>query len=128
MRSVKLHFNGEKTSISLTEDVRDANSLLQCVAVNTATREGSDFLFSERGTSLASKVHSGEIYSHVTAMHECNFAGLDVLRFESQDDANKEHEAISNVDINPIDIKDNRLSVSIGIYTNAGVFTTETTV
>lgn len=95
MRDIRVQFAGENGSRLLLNKSVDGKLLTQQkYLINTGTSKGSDAVFTDRGTDLATKIVGGNIVDATAAEHVGNFAALDTLYFCSYE----EHPEIFNRD------------------------------
>jgi hypothetical protein len=81
MKDVKIIFNGDASTINLTEEVNDKNLYEQKVLINMVTEKGSDPVYADRGTDLLADSIRGKVYSRSGTIHVGNFAALDTIYF-----------------------------------------------
>tara|TARA_B100000579_G_scaffold432616_1_gene449770 strand:- start:4281 stop:4670 length:390 start_codon:yes stop_codon:yes gene_type:complete len=78
-----------KININFSEVVSGYDSTIQNVVVNLATREKSDNIFPNKGTSLGQELVRGGMFRS-NAKHLCNFAMFDTKEFVNKHNSDDE--------------------------------------
>ena len=79
MRALKMHFNG-LAEVDWAAEVTGPKLLMQRAICNTLTRQGSDRINPDRGTSLDARLPLLGSYNLLAIQHELNFASASVRR------------------------------------------------
>ena len=95
MRDIKVQFDGQSnTRILLNESVEGKALMQQKYLINVGTSEGTDKIYSDRGTEFLPRIVAGAIVDSASAWHVGNFAAVSTLYFCSY----YEHPEIYNSD------------------------------
>jgi hypothetical protein len=100
MRGVALIF-GEAGPTFGTAAVVGFEATVQNALVNLGTRQGTDPLYPERGTTLQKDASAGKLVELNSAQHASNFAASDTLFFLRDFDAVGDPDAISELKLAP---------------------------
>ncbi len=96
MKDIRIKFEGsDGTQLVLDKTVEGKSLLEQKYLMNTATTQGTDKIYPNRGTKLLQQAIGGTIVDWNAAMHTGNFAAIDTSYFCTYE----EHPAIYNSDI-----------------------------
>ena len=87
MHDIRIRFNGEyDTVFDLKSKVEGKDLYMQKYMINLATDNGSDPLYSTRGTTLMQEAIGGTLLSDNAIAHAGNFAALDSRLFVNGED------------------------------------------
>jgi len=113
MKGLKINLNSGNTYIEVDSSVSGLDSTIQNALVNIGTINGSDYIYTDKGTKLLKTGLEGKIVGFSEANHESNMAAIDTLFFSrSQDIGATSTERIGQIKLTPVDYKDNKLSVN----------------
>lgn len=120
MKDLKIIFDGDASTIELNGLVEDKNLYEQKVLVNMVTENGSDKIFSSRGTKILADSMNGKVYSRTGAVHIGNFAALDTIYFirsTDPEDIAEENYTLRDINVDGISYnsKDHALNMSVQI-------------
>lgn len=103
-RDIRVSFNGSaNTRLVLNEAVSGKNLYEQKYLINTATSNGTDRIYPDRGTNLLKSAIGGCMVDENETMHAGNFAALDTLFFcsyEEHRDVFESEEYVQEYNIN----------------------------
>jgi hypothetical protein len=112
---IKLNFRDDgKVDFDFNKEVEGFDLTVQNSIVNLVTEKGSDQLFQEKGTSLAQSANKGRVIDTLAIAHECNFAALETLKFqtESEPEELEEDYRLQNMTVSPGDVDQGILKVN----------------
>lgn len=125
MKDIKLILAGDASTIDLTSTVEDKNLYEQKALVNMVTVQGSDPIYSDRGTTMLIDSIRGKAYNRAGIIHMGNFAALDTISFiksTDQDDIATEDFTIKDINVSAIAYNNNTNTLSLSVqltYTDA---------
>ena len=90
MDGVRLNFSEEGASIDFNDSVHGFYSAVQNSIVNIGTRQNTDQLYPEKGTTFFEKAVSGGVNTLLEASHSSNFAADETLNFYQKTDKSTE--------------------------------------
>lgn len=125
-KGLKIDFTENGPTLNAREAVSGYDSVLQNLAVNTATTNGTDLLYPQKGTTILSEVLRYGYVSESRVQHQANFAALNTKVFHRVTKPADVPE-ISGITMKAGRSSTNRLTLSVtakfGATTNAGSFT-----
>lgn len=96
MKDIRIQFDGnDGTRLVLNQIVEGKSVFEQKYLINTATTQGSDKIYPERGTSFLQQAIGGTLIDWNSSIHTGNFAATDTIYFCSYE----EHPDVYNSDI-----------------------------
>lgn len=95
MRSIKINFNGSKTSIDFLSEISGKAALQQKYLVNTLTTKSSDPIFNNRGTDLLDAAIGGALITSTNITD--GFAAVDTLYFCNFEESKEVYDSGDNV-------------------------------
>lgn len=81
MRGIKINFSDGVAVIDPTAHVAGFDATVQNALVNIATRNGTDRIYADKGTSILARAVEGKIVGMNEANHQAQLAALDTLYF-----------------------------------------------
>lgn len=95
MKDIRIKFDGnDGTCFILDKIVEDKSLFEQKYLINTATSQGTDKIYPQRGTNLLASAIGGTIVDWNASMHAGNFAATDTIYFCTYE----EHPVVYNSD------------------------------
>jgi len=109
MTGVLIDFSGDKPVFGSAK-VEAFQAIVQNAMVNIGTRQGTDPLYTDRGTNLQLDAAAGRLIDLNSAAHSSNFAALDTLAF-SRATADNDPSGLSQVNLAPAQFSGGSLSL-----------------
>lgn len=82
LRDLKIVMDGkDNTYIDLESEVSDKSTILQSSMILAVTKQNSDTLFKQKGTSIVAGLLNNNVLNKAYSQHTCNFASLDIYNF-----------------------------------------------
>lgn len=120
MTGLKLDFTPEGINILTSEMVEGVWANIQGALVNVGTGRGSDKTFVDRGTQLFELAVRNGIPSPNEAQHQANFAAVDTLFFQREQERQTDADSPEALRLTPASLGAQRLELDLFYQTTDG--------
>lgn len=104
MTGLAINFSPGGPALYTDRLVTGFDATVQNGLVNVGTDEGSDPVFTDRGTTLMRSALDGEIVNLATARHAANFAALDARTFLIATEVDEAEETLADLTLSPVEL------------------------
>lgn len=109
-----------KAEIHLDQRVEGYGSTLQNALVILGTDKGSDKAFPDKGTNLLKAATRGLMIDGQAALHQAQFAAIDVLFFSRSFEISETDEMIREIKLTPSTITTDKISLQVQFTSTLG--------
>lgn len=120
MKGLKLEFTQSGINILTSEMVEGVWANIQGALVNVGTSRGSDKTFVDRGTRLFELAVRNGIPSPNEAQHQSNFAAVDTLFFQREQESQTDADSPGVLRLTPAGLGAQRLELDLFYQTTDG--------
>jgi hypothetical protein len=127
VKGIAIDFTGSLPVFS-TGQVDGFGSAVQNALVNIGTKQGSDVVFPDKGTTLQADAVAGKLVDLNSAQHSSNFAAVDTVAFSRTHTETDDPDGVIGAQLEPADFDSNSLLIdaiftagdgrTVGVKTN----------
>lgn len=121
MQGLKIIFTDkDNISIDPNASVSDFDATIQNALVNIGTRNGTDRIYTDKGTTILTEATNGKIVGFNTANHVSQLAALDTLFFSREyETSDVLTTRLSAVSLEPVTYDGNKLKLQVAFTDQA---------